>query len=65
MKVLIVESSYPKDFFAERLDGLVTMHLSRLLRIEAKLVYALDKRHFGAPALNPLAVILKDRAEKK
>ena len=46
MKVLIVESSYPKDFFAERLDGLVTLHLTRLLRIDAKLVYALDKPHF-------------------
>ena len=47
MKLLIIEASYPKDFFSERLDGNVTYHLTKLLRIDSKLVYALDKRHFG------------------
>lgn len=47
MKVLIIESSYPEDFYNEQLDGLVTLHLTKLLRINAKLVYALDKSHFS------------------
>jgi hypothetical protein len=45
MKLLIIEASYPKDFFSERLDGPVTYHLTKLLRIDSKLIYALDKRH--------------------
>ncbi len=47
MKLLIIEASYPKDFFSERLDGHVTHHLTKLLRIDSKLVYALDKRHLA------------------
>lgn len=45
MKLLIIESSYPKDFFSERLDGHVTQHLAKLLRIRARLVYAVDEEH--------------------
>ncbi|QEX15872.1 hypothetical protein FRZ44_11600 [Hypericibacter terrae] len=45
MKLLIIEASYPRDFFGERLDGLATFHLTKLLRINSKLVYALDKKH--------------------
>lgn len=47
MKILIIESSYPKDFFNEQLDGLVTHHLTKLLRIESKLIYALDEGHLA------------------
>jgi hypothetical protein len=47
MKLLIIEASYPKDFFSERLDGHVTHHLTKLLRIDSRLVYALDKRHLA------------------
>lgn len=45
MKLLIIEASYPKDFFSERIDGHVTHHLTKLLGIDSKLIYALDKKH--------------------
>jgi hypothetical protein len=45
MKVLIIESSYPKDFFSEQLDGHIARHLTKLLGIDSELVYALDTRH--------------------
>jgi len=47
MRLLIVEASYPKDFFSERLDGPATHHLTKLLRIESRLLYALDKKHLA------------------
>jgi hypothetical protein len=46
MKVLIIEASYPKDFYKGQLDGHVTQELTRLLGIQSDLLYALDKPHF-------------------
>jgi len=46
MRVLIIEASYPKDFYRGQLDGHVTQALTRLLGIKSDLVYALDKSHF-------------------
>jgi hypothetical protein len=46
MKVLIIEASYPKDFYKGQLDGHVTQALTRLLGVQSDLLYALDKSHF-------------------
>lgn len=45
-KVLIIESSFPKDFYGEQLDGPSTRHLVKVLGIETHLLYALDRLHF-------------------
>ncbi|MET4349025.1 hypothetical protein [Bradyrhizobium sp. RT9a] len=45
-KVLIVESSGPQDFYSEELDGPLTYNLTKLLSINARLVYAVDEKHF-------------------
>jgi hypothetical protein len=45
MKVLIVEASYPKDFYKGQLDGHVTQALTRLLGVKSDLLYALDMPH--------------------
>jgi len=46
MKVLIVEASYPNDFYKGQLDGHVTQALTRLLGVKSDLLYALDTPHF-------------------
>ncbi len=46
MRVLIVESSYPSDFYADQLDGKSTYELLKLLGASPKLIYALDRKHF-------------------
>ncbi|QDP24069.1 hypothetical protein [Bradyrhizobium cosmicum] len=46
MKILIIEASYPKDFYKDQLDGHVTRALTRLLGVQSDLLYALDKPHF-------------------
>jgi hypothetical protein len=46
MKVFIIESNYPKDFYAGRLDGVITAQLLGLLGATTKLKYALDLVHF-------------------
>ena len=45
-KVLIVESSGPQDFYSEELDGPLTYNLTKLLSINARLIYAVDEKHF-------------------
>lgn len=45
MKVLIIESSGPQDFFREELDGPLTYHLTKLLGANARLKYTLNQRH--------------------
>lgn len=46
VRALIVESSGPQDFYSKELDGPLTYSLSKLLGIDAKLVYAINKAHF-------------------
>jgi hypothetical protein len=59
MKVLIVESSTPKDFFSEELDGPLTHHLTKLLGINSKLVYGLNELHLK----KAVALAAKDRCD--
>jgi hypothetical protein len=47
LKLIIIEASNSKDFFDNRLDGLLTQHLANLLNIKTKLLYALDDYHLG------------------
>ena len=46
LKVLIVESSGPQDFYSEELDGPLTYNLTKVLGIDAKLVYGVNLAHF-------------------
>jgi hypothetical protein len=48
MKVLVIESSYPKDFYSQKLDGPATHQLMKLLGALPELSYALDRKHFKA-----------------
>jgi hypothetical protein len=47
MRLLIVEASYPEDFYSERLDGQMMERLTKLLHIESRLVYAMDRKHLA------------------
>jgi hypothetical protein len=46
MKVFVIESSYPDDFYAERIDGVLTSELLKLLRASPRLRFSLDLKHF-------------------
>jgi hypothetical protein len=46
LKVFIIESSSPEDFYGDRLDGTATRQLFRLLWIRAEFRFALDLDHF-------------------
>ena len=46
MKVLIIESSAPKDFYNDQLDGPLTLQLLKILSDTATLRYVLNKSHF-------------------
>jgi hypothetical protein len=46
MKILIIEASYPDDFYDETLDGQLTLGLTKILGIEAKLVFTVNHEHF-------------------
>ena len=45
LRVLIVESSYPKDFHNQELDGLSVSSLLTTIRVTNRLLYVLDKKH--------------------
>ena len=46
LRVFIVKSAYPRDFFVERLDGLAACSFPSLLGTKSELRLALDKAHF-------------------
>ena len=46
MKVIIIESSYPEDFYRRELDGNSVASLLNTIRIENELRYVLDFAHF-------------------
>jgi len=46
MKVFIIESSYPKDFYRQKLDGIAAQGILNILSIPNELRFALDHEHF-------------------
>jgi hypothetical protein len=46
MKVFIIESSYPKDFYRQKLDGIAAQGILNILSISNQLRFALDREHF-------------------
>jgi hypothetical protein len=46
MKVFIIESSYPEDFYRRQLDGIAAQGILNILRIRNELRFALDREHF-------------------
>src|SRR5439155_14366959 len=46
ISVFIIESSYPEDYYKNRLDGQVTRHLLNILRVKNKLRFVLNLDHF-------------------
>lgn len=46
MKVFIVESSYPEDFYRQKLDGIAAQGILNILSIRNELRFALDWEHF-------------------
>ena len=46
MKVFIIESSYPKDFYKHQLDGIAAQGILNILGIRNELRFALDREHF-------------------
>ena len=57
MKVFIIESSYPKDFYKQKLDGIAAQGILNILGVANELRFVLDRKHFkqaiaDAEALN-------------
>jgi hypothetical protein len=46
MKVFIIESSYPKDFYSQKLDGIAAQSILNILSVRNELRFALDITHF-------------------
>jgi hypothetical protein len=46
MNVFIIESSYPKDFYRQQLDGIAAQGILNILGVRNKLRFALDLKHF-------------------
>ena len=46
MKVLIVESSYPNDFYKQKLDGIAAQGILKILGVSNELRFVLDRKHF-------------------
>jgi hypothetical protein len=46
MNVFIIESSYPKDFYSQQLDGIAAQGILNILGVGNKLRFALDLKHF-------------------
>lgn len=47
MRVFIIESSYPKDFYRQKLDGVAAQSILNILGVENELRFVLDHEHFG------------------
>lgn len=45
MKALIIESSYPKDFYSQQLDGIAAQGILNILGITNELHFVLDREH--------------------
>jgi hypothetical protein len=46
MRVLIVESSYPKDFYSQKLDGIAAQGILNILGVRNELRFVLDREYF-------------------
>ncbi len=46
MRVFIIESSYPKDFYQQKLDGIAAQGILNILSIPNQLRFTLDRKHF-------------------
>lgn len=46
MKVFIIESSYPEDFYGQKLDGIAAQGILNILGIKNQLRFVLDREHF-------------------
>ena len=46
MRVFIIESSYPKDFYEQKLDGIAAQGILNILGVENELRFVLDRKHF-------------------
>lgn len=46
MKVFIIESSYPEDFYKQQLDGIAAQGILNILGIRNELRFALDREYF-------------------
>jgi hypothetical protein len=46
MKVFIIDSSYPRDFYKDRLDGFVARNLLNTMDVQNKLRMVIDLDHF-------------------
>lgn len=47
MKVFIIDSNYPEDYYSECADGIVAQHILKALGIAADLRLALDRERFA------------------
>lgn len=46
MKVFIIESSYPKDFYQHKLDGIAAQGILNILGVPNELRFVLDRKYF-------------------
>ena len=46
MKVFIIESSYPRDYYSDRLDGVLARNLLNTLGIQNRFKMVIDTQHF-------------------
>jgi hypothetical protein len=63
MKVFIIESSYPKDFYRKKLDGIAAQGILNILGVHNELRFALNRKHFekaiaDAKAMNSTVIHL-------
>ncbi len=43
MEVFIIESSYPKDFYKQKLDGIAAQGILNILGVTSELRFVLDR----------------------
>ena len=59
MSVFIIESSYPRDYYLNQLDGVVTQSVLRVLRVKFEMRMVLDAAHFNKALRRAKAISLK------
>jgi hypothetical protein len=69
MNVFIIESSYPEDFYGQKLDGIAAQGILNILGVSNELRFALDRQHFekaiaDAKGLNSTVIHLSCHGDK-